>query len=314
MNKKVLFFGDIGVDDALAIIYAHLSSQIDIVGIVSEYGNAPRNVTFRNAHYLLGLLGKSDIPVFTGAERPLSGEIPVFYPEVHGPQGLGPIIPKIPAITPKENFLEVTNLIEQYKDELIIVATGRLTSLSTLFILYGDLMKHIKAYYIMGGAFLVPGNVTPLAEANFYGDPLAANIVMSNAKNANVFPLNVTMRALVIPAEVNYINQKGNIKIIKPMIDYYYNFYQKHYPNIQGSPMHDALAMSAVINDTIFRFVKLPVQVDTCNSISKGQSVADFRPFPEGPTNQLPQNIAYDFDYNQFINSFLTVMTRPLAK
>lgn len=257
---------------------------------------------------------KSDIPVFTGAERPLSGETPVFYPEVHGPQGLGPIIPKIPAITPKENFLEVIKLIEQYKDELIIVATGRLTSLSTLFILYGDLMKHIKAYYIMGGAFLVPGNVTPLDEASFYGDPLAANIVMSNAKNTNVFPLNVTMRALVTPAEVNYINQKGNIKIIKPMIDYYYNFYQKHYPNIQGSPVHDALAMSAVIDNNIFKYVKLPVQVETCNSISKGQSVADFRPIPENHTNQLPQNIAYEFDYNQFINSFLAVMTLPLAK
>jgi len=310
MGKKVLYFGDFGIDDAIAIIYAHLSNQIDIVGVVADYGNVASQVTTRNVYYLLEIIGNKNIPVFTGSERPMTGEVPQFFPDVHGKEGLGSIIPKEKALPPRENFLEVTKLIEQYKNELIIVCTGRLTSLATLFLLYGDLMKNVKAYYIMGGAFLVPGNVTAVAEANFIVDPIAANIVMNYAKNLSLFPLNVTMKAIITPEMVNVIQEKSKIKIIKPMLDYYYIFYKKHYPLIQGSPAHDALTMSAVIHNQIFSYAYLPVKVETNDTISKGQSIADFRPAEQFTPEQNPHKIALNFNYMNFYNDFMAIMTK----
>ena len=84
-------------------------------------------------------------------------------------------------------------------------------------------------YY--GRCVLFPGNVTPVSEANFYGDPIAANIVMKYAKNATIYPLNVTQQALITPEMVDIINKEGTgqAKLIKPMIDFYYeNFYKKN--------------------------------------------------------------------------------------
>lgn len=138
--------------------------------------------------------------MFLGAEKPITGEEPTFYPEIHGVHGLGPLKPPpMPDLEGSlvENFHEVVNLIRQYKGELTIVNVGRLTSLATMFILYSRLMKQVKEIYIMGGAFWVPGDVTAVSEANFYGDPIAAKIVLRYAKNVTIIPLNVTDRAIV---------------------------------------------------------------------------------------------------------------------
>src|SRR5690625_598332 len=130
----------------------------------------------------------------------MTGEKPTFYPEIHGEYGLGPIKP--PAATNgviDENFYEIVEIIKRYGNELTIVNIGRLTSLATMFILYQRLMSNVKDYYLMGGAFWVPGNVTAVSEANFYADPIAANIVLTNAHDVTIIPLNVTEQAVVTP-------------------------------------------------------------------------------------------------------------------
>ncbi|MFC3885087.1 nucleoside hydrolase [Bacillus songklensis] len=310
MGKKVLFFGDVGIDDTIALIYAHLTDKIDVIGIVADYGNVPRVETTRNVRYILQRMGRTDVRVFGGAARPMTGEVPTFYPEVHGPFGLGPIKP---GLEPKEleNFFEVINLIEQYKNELIIVNTGRLTSLATLFILYKDLMKNVQSYYIMGGAFLYPGNVTPVAEANFYSDPVAANIVTRYAKNVSIFPLNVTQNAIVTPEMVHYIHFKGKTQLVKPLLDYYYyQFYQKKVPGIQGSPVHDALTLMAVDRDDLFTYYKSAVGIDTTD-VARGQSIGDFRltDTPDLFDGRPQHRIAIGLNYEGFYREFMTVMT-----
>jgi len=309
MNKKILFFGDPGIDDAIALLYAHFSEKIDIVGIIADYGNVQRPLVIKNAYYILQSLGEKDIPVIVGAEYPLTAMQHQFYPDVHGVHGLGKLIPDIQLPKLQENFFQVIDIINKYKDELIIVNTGRLTSLSTLFILYGDLMKQVKSYYIMGGAFLVPGNVTPVAEANFYVDPVAANIVMRYAQNVTIFPLNVTMKAIVTPEMVNYIDKKGKTKLVKPLLDFYYDFYKKTYPYIKGSPAHDALTMSGVINEGMFTYINSPVQIETNEGLSFGESIADFRPYVRIIDKRPSHRIAIDLNYALFYQDFITVMT-----
>lgn len=318
MAEKVLLFGDIGIDDTIGIIYSYLNDDIEIVGIVADYGNIPRENAVANIQYVRKLFSTkevSDIQVFAGADIPMLSEVPEFVTEIHGEYGLGPIIPpEAEEDVFNENFFEIINIIEKYKDELIIVNIGRLTSLATLFLLYRDLMPEVKSYYLMGGAFWVPGNVTAVSEANFHGDPVAAQIVLTYAENVTIIPLNVTQYAIATPEMVNYIDNAGKAPLVKPLLDYYYDFYKKRDPNVQGSPLHDVLTIMAVVQEDMFTFRELPVHiVQATNGTERGQSIADIRPFGnlevETEKEIKRHRIAFQLDYPKFFNRFMTVMT-----
>lgn len=307
----MLLFGDIGIDDTVALIYASLNKEIEIVGIVADYGNVSREDAVSNIYYLMKTFDfPNGIPVIRGAEVPLTGEQPTFYPEIHGEHGLGPIIPDDNHEVKIENFLELVKIIENYKDELIIVNIGRLTSLATMFILYKDLMKNVKEHYIMGGAFWIPGNVTTVAEANFHGDPIAVNIVLTYANDVTIIPLNATQRAIVTPEMVDYIVQFGKTKIFKPLMEYYTRFYKERDPTLQGSPVHDALTLMATIHPEIFIFDTCPVEiVDDLYGLTRGQSIADTRPYKTQNNGEKTHRIAFAIHYDKFFYNFLAVMT-----
>ena len=152
---KSSYFCDPGIDDTMALLLAFFIDEIEIIGIVADYGNVPKKMAVQNAHFLTNETRNRNIKIFGGSERPLTGAC-LLFTEVHGKQGLGPIIPNGNVTNGEmENFFEVIPLIEQYKDELIIVSLGRLTSLAILFIMCKQLMKQIKSYYVMGGAFYI---------------------------------------------------------------------------------------------------------------------------------------------------------------
>ncbi|MCA1030378.1 nucleoside hydrolase [Bacillus timonensis] len=316
MPMKVLYFADFGIDDIIGLIYAHFNPYIDIVGVVADYGNVPKSVAIQNARYLQKLTKREDIPIIAGAERPLTGMSPTFYPEVHGEQGLGPITIKDMTDVKFKDFYEVNNLINKYKD-LIIVNVGRLTSLATIYILYPELVKNVKSIYIMGGAFSYPGNVTPVAEANFYSDPYAANLVLTLGERITIIPLNITQNAIITPDMVNYIDkvQKRNNsmvgEIIKPLMDYYFNFYKSSIPSIKGSPLHDVVTLWSALNEQYIYTENRPVKVIVNKSEAYGQSIADFRPYPmliDYPKHRIGLN----FSYSKYLEDFLTVMTRDM--
>lgn len=314
MAQKVLLFGDIGIDDTVALIYAYLNEEIDVVGVVADYGNVSRVKAVANVNYIKDLFQISEkIPVISGAELPMTGEKPTFFPEIHGEYGLGPIKPSSdPEGNGIENFFEIVKIIEKYKDDdLLIVNTGRLTSLATMFILYQTLMQTVKGFYIMGGAFWVPGNVTAVSEANFYSDPIAAKIVLDHAHNVTIVPLNVTLQAIVTPQMVDYIASVGKAKIIKPLLDYYYNFYKGRNPIIKGSPMHDALTLMATVQEGMLTYDRFPVViVRDRGGAARGQSIADIRPYiNNGNTEGKKYRIAFGLDYRKFYMEFMSVMT-----
>lgn len=317
----MLVLGDIGIDDTMAIIYGYFNDDIDIVGIVADYGNVTKNKAVASVQYLKSILENEkveQVSIIGGAELSMTGETLMSFPEIHGEYGLGPIIPPDPFTNGNalENFFEVVQLIEKY-DDLIIVNIGRLTSLATMFLLYPQLMEKVKAYYIMGGAFWVPGNITAVSEANFYGDPIAAKIVLSKAENVSIIPLNVTEYAIVTPEMVNYIDKVQDIKIIKPMIDFYYAFYKHRNPSLQGAPLHDVLTLMAPFNENMLTYYELPVyMVQSLNGIERGQSIADIRPFVEleeledGLSEPVKKHrIAFQLNYEEFFIDFMTVLT-----
>ena len=315
MAKKVLIFGDIGIDDTIALIYAHFNDEIDIVGVIADYGNVSREDAMSNIRYLFNLFNfPNDIPVISGAEMPMTAELPTYYPEIHGVHGLGPIVPDDYELV-IENFLEIVNIIKTYKDELIIVNIGRLTSLATLFILYKELMGNVKEIYIMGGAFGVPGNVTPVAEANFHADPVAVKIVLSYASNVTILPLNATQKAIVTPEMVDYIDHFGKAKIFKPLMDFYTEFYQERDPTLQGSPVHDALTLIAVIHPEMFTFESHPIEIEQqLEGLARGQSITVIQPGDPFNKNEKNHRVAFDLDYVKFFHNFLSVMTVKQSK
>jgi purine nucleosidase len=305
MTNNVLFFSDMGVDDAVALMYASFTKTINIVGIVCGYGNVPVEDAVKNAHFLLHLLGLNDVPVIKGAERPMTGESPTYITKVHGTHGLGSIVP--PVASEGQNFGIVKSILERYSSDLIIVDAGRLTSLAIAMMLYGKLIKKVKGYYIMGGAFLVPGNDTPVAEANFAGDPIAADLVMRHGGPITLFPLNVTHKAIVTQNMSDSISRVGKAPLFKPIFDVYYDFYKTSMPQLQGAPTHDLLPMMALVNRHMFQWMTRPVHVVTQEGIARGQSIADFRPNVTVEPNAI--RIALDLDYRQFYWNFMTIMT-----
>ncbi|PMC39767.1 nucleoside hydrolase [Bacillus sp. UMB0899] len=307
MAKKVLFIGDFGIDDIVALLYAFYSEDIDIVGVVVDYGNISKDNATRTATYLSELTGLTNIPIIGGAVRPLTGEDPTYFPEIHGEYGLGPITPDLKEPIPEfENFHEIVNVIESYQNEVVIVNVGRLTSLATAVVLYPTLLSQVKELFIMGGAFLYPGNATPIAEANFHSDHYAANLVLSKAQKAKIFPLNVTSYA-IIPD--NYLNdldkhfsrlgdQAG--MLLKPIIDYYTKWYKERDPSILGGPLHDLLTIWAVANSQYFEFIEKPVKISTESDDARGQSIGDFRPF-KNLADYPTHFIASKFDLAYFL-------------
>ncbi|HLS07683.1 nucleoside hydrolase [Lentibacillus sp.] len=317
MAKKVLVFGDIGIDDTVALIYAFLDDAIDVVGVVADYGNVSRDKAMANVNYIRRLFDiDPDIEIILGAEIPMTGEKPEFFPEIHGEYGLGPIKPPLHnAEGVEENFFEVVEIIKRYRDQdLVIVNIGRLTSLATMFILYPYIMENVHGIYIMGGAFWVPGNATAVSEANFYGDPIAAQLVLKNAHDVTIVPLNVTTQAIATPQMVDYIDQAGRAQIVKPLLDYYYRYYKQRNPRIQGSPLHDVVTLMAIVYDDLFAFRFLPVDiVQAADGIVRGQSIADIRPYVDVLENEAEEEkhhrIALELDYWKFYHYFMATMT-----
>jgi purine nucleosidase len=309
MKKNILFFGDPGIDDTFALIYSLLHPEINIVGVVAGYGNGTRKQSIQNLYYLLDLANRHDIPVIGGAVRPVTGEASVYYPEIHGEEGLGPIQPPEYSVSDLYQFGEIYRIIDYYP-EITIVDVGRNSSLASAFTLNEAKMKKVKEIYLMGGAFLVPGNVTPVAEANFAGDPVSTNIVLALGNDVTIVPLNVTNFAVIKPETIEFLslNMQSSFKhLIKPLYDYYDKAYKKLIPGIPGPPMHDLFTVWALMNPSKVHRVTKQVTVAN-NSPSKGMTMADFRENPVIIPDLKSQDIILQFNYQAFIDDFTKVL------
>ncbi|GIN85328.1 nucleoside hydrolase [Heyndrickxia sporothermodurans] len=308
---NVLMFVDSGVDDSFALMYALLHPDINVVGVVSGYGNITKEQSVNNTAYLLKLASREDIPIIAGASGPLSGEIAQYYPEIHGEEGLGPIILKNNIGKVKAfDFHKIIEVVQSYSNNLIIVGLGRQTDIALPYIIYGEnVFKHVLAFYIMGGAFLVPGNITAEAEANFYSDPWAASQVLEKGRNIFLHPLNVTSKAVIPPKVIDYlsITSRSPFKaVMKPAYDYYLEAYKKNIPGIQAAPLHDVLTISALVNRKLVKYIQRKVTIGQYGK-AKGLSMADFRPKPDAVLVEKRDWIGMEVDVPAFISDFVKV-------
>lgn len=293
---KVIYDTDPGVDDAMALLFLHRHPEIDLIGITTIFGNASIETTTRNA---LFLKREWDIaaPVAKGANvtiDPARHERP-WPTMVHGENGLGdmPVPDTIDLpVDPRPAHRFIIETVRANPGEVRLVAVGRMTNLALALKEDPEIAGLVKDVVIMGGNFYVPGNVSPVAEANIHGDPEAADIVMTAPWKVVVIGLDVTAITTMSRSYLGEMAARGDkaVKQLDTLSQSYIDFY-KHAVE-DGMMVHDSCASVYVVAPELFTTITGAVRV-VCSGIADGQTVIkqDGRRFPPGDWDGLPSQI-----------------------
>jgi purine nucleosidase len=263
--KKVILDVDTGIDDALAIAYGLHSSEIEILGFTTCFGNVSVEEVARNTLFIVEKLGKS-VPVFIGANKPLTRAVKENYAKhVHGEDGLGNTLAKGPTGN-SETESAVDFMISQVKkhpQEITIISVGPLTNLALVVNKAPEIASLVKEVVIMGGAVYVPGNVTPYGEANIMADPEAADQVFSSGLPITLVGLDVTLKTLLPDTILTTWRELGTevAEFFAEITEFYMGVYKSFYPGIGGCALHDPLAVGVAINPNIVKTETLNVKV-----------------------------------------------------
>jgi purine nucleosidase/pyrimidine-specific ribonucleoside hydrolase len=270
MVKKVMIDCDVGVDDALALILAFHSPELDVKAVTGVNGNVPLEQVFENIQRVLSLIQPKSKPLIArGADRPLKGKT-VYAHSVHGKDGLGGA--KIDCkggeeawqLFPGRAEELITKMARQYPDEMTLIAIGPLTNLALALQRDRKGMGKLKEITIMGGAVRTRGNITPYAEFNIFSDPLAAKIVLESGLPITLVPLDVTQQVSLTP---QWMEQK-----LKPLNNVFskfvieatgYDHITHQFRNRELVHLHDPLAVGVVIDPTLVRKERLPIDIET---------------------------------------------------
>ncbi len=293
---------DPGIDDALALLLALSSPELDILGVTAVAGNTTIDKTGVNARRVLEYVGKDGIPVFLGASAPLARPLSTAE-HVHGSDGLGDAGIPMPVQPPRGGGIQfIAETIRKYPGEVIVIATGPLTNIALAYTLYPSTPRLVKQLIIMGGAYhLTPygrGNVTPLSEFNIYTDPEAAKIVFESTAPLTCVGLDVTTNPSVKidPQRYREISRlrgrKAELasKIMKYQIE--------RFGEVE---VHDALAVAAAMQPAMFQMVEMNVQVLTNNDVSRGATI----PFKPKEGGRGRARICIDINSEEFMRLFL---------
>jgi len=276
--KQVIFDTDIGIDDAMALLFLHYSPEVELRGIVTGFGNASVEITTRNALFLKERFA-IDAPVFRGAAGPTGERLGQGYPDfVHGSNGLGDIEITEPRIQVESicGAQGIVDLVTKHPNEMSIVAVGRMSNLALALQLCPELPILVKEVIVMGGAFGFNGhrgNVSPVAEANIAGDPTAADVVFSSGLPITIVGLDVTQETVATSQFFDDLrdNAAGAGKLIYAMSRRYLEFHQ----DITGRyecPIHDSSAVAYLVNPYLFTTRQGVVRVVT-EGIAIGQTI-----------------------------------------
>jgi pyrimidine-specific ribonucleoside hydrolase len=276
MPRPVIVDCDPGHDDALAILLACASPELDVLGVTTVGGNAGLAATTRNALRVLTLLERSDIPVAAGAERPLVRE-PLVQPLFHGTTGLdGADLPEPAFHVRPESAIELTAaLVRAAGVPVTLVPTGPLTNIALFLRAFPALHDRIGAIALMGGSLGV-GNTTASAEFNIWQDPEAAAIVFEAGLPILMSGLDATHQALVLPADIARLDALGTRagRIFADLMRFFAIHHRDRY-GWEGPPIHDAVAVGVLVAPWLIERRRLRIDVETGDGLTRGRTVGD---------------------------------------
>jgi inosine-uridine nucleoside N-ribohydrolase len=269
VSTPIVIDCDPGHDDAIAILLALASPEVEVRGVSTVAGNQTLDKTTRNALKVLELADRTDIPVVAGADAPLQRTLRTAA-NVHGESGLdGPDLPE-PATKPVDGDV-VDVLAEWLEPGVVLVPTGPLTNVARL------LQQHPRStdrIVWMGGA-IAEGNVTPAAEFNAYVDPEAAAIVFASGIDVTMIGLDITHMALFDSTHAERLRAAGKAgKAVAELADFFLEFHRQRY-RFDGAPIHDAMAVAHVIDPTLVTTLSCNISIETQSQFCDGRTVVD---------------------------------------
>jgi purine nucleosidase len=300
--QKIIIDTDPGQDDAVAILIALASPELDVLGITAVAGNVPLKLTEKNARKVCELAGKPEIQVFAGAIRPLVRPL-VTAEYVHGKTGLdGPDLPEPKMPLQKEHAVDfiVETLMKEENGAVTLCALGPLTNVALALIREPKIAKRIKQVVLMGGGFFEGGNTTPTAEFNIYVDPHAAEVVFKSGVPIVMMPLDVTHKALTTKKRVAAFRKLGS-KVgaaTAEMLEFFERFDEEKYGS-DGGPLHDPCVIAYLLRPKLFGGREVNVSIETASELTMGMTVIDW-----WGVTKLPKNatVMRDIDSDGFFD------------
>jgi inosine-uridine nucleoside N-ribohydrolase len=307
MPQKVMIDCDVGVDDALALILAFHSTELEVKAVTGVNGNVPLNQVFENIQKVLSLIRPQAKPLIAkGADQPLRGKT-IYAHSVHGKSGLGEAKIELRAgeewwvIAPHPADQLMTTMARQYPNELTLIATGPLTNLALALQKDPKGMKKLKEVVIMGGAVRTRGNITPYAEFNIFSDPFAAKIVFESRLLITLVPLDVTHRVTLSP---QWMEEK-----IAPLRNSFskftieatgYDTVAQEFQNKQRIYLHDPLAVGVVIDPDLVKKERVAIHVET----EEGEHYGQTAEVEEG----MKTDVCLAVDAERFLELFVSAL------
>ncbi|KRE64511.1 nucleoside hydrolase [Paenibacillus sp. Soil750] len=307
MTKKVILDVDTGVDDALGILLAVGSGEMEVLGITTVNGNVSLDQATLNTCKVLQLLGmEQQIPVIKGANKPLL-RTTYFEHRVHGKDGLGGALSDMQVHMYAAEGHAVDFIIEQVKQhtgEVTLIMTAPLTNLAMAVMKYPDLVHHVSEVVVMGGVVQGFGNVTPTAEYNMYVDPEAAKIVLHAGFPAiTLVGLDVTRKALLTEEHIRSLGDTPIGRYVKESTADYMQRYQER-NGVRACALHDPLAVGVALNKELVTTRHYYVDVETRSELCDGQTVCDFQNRLAKPANvHVCMEVSADAFLDQFIRA-----------
>ena len=267
----ILIDCDPGHDDAIALLLALASPEVELLGVTSVAGNQTLEKTTANAIRVLEFAGHPDVPVAAGADRPFVREQFVAA-EVHGETGLdGPDLPPPQSDPVEQHAVDfLAEKIRASERPVTLIPIGPLTNVALLLALHPDARP--ERIVLMGGA-IAEGNVTPAAEFNIWCDPEAAARVFASGIDVTMIGLDVTHKALFTQAHIGRLAGRVG-EMVTELLRFYGTFHRTIY-DFDGSPIHDALTVAHVLDRDLVGTLKRNVEIDTESELCRGRTVVD---------------------------------------
>jgi inosine-uridine nucleoside N-ribohydrolase len=295
VSTRIVIDCDPGHDDAIAILLALGSPELELIGVTTVAGNQTLDKTTRNALATLEVAGRSDVPVAAGAEKPLQRELRTAA-HVHGESGLDE--PELPELSARPVDAHAADfLAELMEPGVVLVPTAPLTNLALMLERHPEVADRVGRIVWMGGS-IAEGNVTPAAEFNAFVDPEAAAIVFASGIPVTMVGLDVTHKALFTRAYAERLRDAGRAgRFVAELSDFFQAFHERSY-GFDGSPIHDAMAVAHVMDPTLMTTRHANVAVETRSDLCDGRTVVDLR----GVTDREPNaDVGVDVDAARFL-------------
>lgn len=281
MKRIVLMDCDPGHDDAIALLLAFASPELDVRAVTVSAGNQTIEKTLWNAKRIIGCASRSLGPSFpvpkiaAGAEKPLVREL-IVAPAVHGESGLDG--PEIPDFALQEEDCGAVELLRREimaaERPVTLTATGPLTNIAALFLAHPEVKEKVELLSLMGGS-VIGGNWTAAAEFNILVDPEAAKVCFQSGVPIAMAGLDVTHKALVYPEEMEELRAMGGTVpvLVAELLDFFLKFHLE--TGFAGAPLHDPCAIAWLLAPELFETRRLYIDIETAGSATLGATVAD---------------------------------------